>query len=230
LRKDGAGLRSDGALAPLLRPCWRGCAQLAGRALWGWSRPFAGLSSLSSFCHRLRAVDGGWWMIAAILRQIAAARPPDGWPYAPWWRRRGGAAVALGRLLLPSPCWPMPPLWAWFFHFLRLYTHVRCWAVSESPRIAMRRRPRFHGRRSQLGGAGQHWRRGRPRSQSGWQHVSLSPACDDGAPGSLARARGPVDDYNHSRPGKRRSQVRSAQWALVGDARSGTRSLARACS
>ena len=65
----------------------------------------------------------------------------------------------------------------------RLDTHVRCWAVSESPRIAMRRRPRFHGRRSQLGGAGQHWRRGLPRSQSGWQHVSLSPACDDGAPG-----------------------------------------------
>jgi hypothetical protein len=48
--------------------------------------------------------------------------------------------------------------------------------------------------------------------------------------GSLARARGPVDDYNHSRLGKRRSQVRSAQWALVGDARSGTRSLARDCS
>jgi hypothetical protein len=48
--------------------------------------------------------------------------------------------------------------------------------------------------------------------------------------GSLARARGPVDDYNHSCLGKRRSQVRSAQRALVGDARSGTRSLARDCS
>jgi len=46
-----------------------------------------------------------------------------------------------------------------------------------------RRRPRFHGRRCQLGGAGQHLRRGRPRSQPWWQHVSLSPACDDGAPG-----------------------------------------------
>jgi hypothetical protein len=46
---------------------------------------------------------------------------------------------------------------------------------------------------------------------------------------SPARARGPVDDYNRSRLGKRRSQVRSAQWALVGDARSGTRSLARDC-
>jgi len=66
----------------------------------------------------------------------------------------------------------------------RLDTHVRCWAVLESPLMATRRRPRFHGRRSQLGGAGQHLRRGRPRSQSWWQHVlSLSPACDDGAPG-----------------------------------------------
>jgi len=135
-------------------------------------------------CHRLRAVDGGWWMIAAILRQIAAARPPDGWPDAPWWRWCGGAAVALGRLLLPSPCRPMPPLLGWVLPSLfRLVTHIRCGAVSESPRMATRWRPRFHGLRSKLGGAGQHLRRGWPRSQSWWQHVSLSPACDDGAPG-----------------------------------------------
>jgi hypothetical protein len=65
----------------------------------------------------------------------------------------------------------------------RLVTHIRCGAVSESPRMATRWRPRFHGLRSKLGGAGHHLRRGWPRSQSWWQHVSLSPACDDGAPG-----------------------------------------------
>jgi len=68
--------------------------------------------------HRLRAMEGVWWMIAAILRQIAAARQPDGWPDAPWWRRCGGEAVALERLPLLSLCWPTPPLWAWFFHLL----------------------------------------------------------------------------------------------------------------
>jgi hypothetical protein len=149
-------------MALSLRSCGRAgvgaLRWLVGRALCGWSRPFPGLSSSSSFCRRLCAMDGVWWMIAAILRQIAAARN----------------RMAPGRC---RRCGPGSPI------SFRLDTHVRCWAVSESPRMATRWRPRFHRLRSKLGGAGQHLRRGWPRSQSWWQHVSLSPACDDGAPG-----------------------------------------------
>jgi hypothetical protein len=59
-----------------------------------WLEPaFPWTSVVFLVFHRLRAMEGVWWMIAAILRQIAAARQPDG-------------------------SWPMPPLWAWFSHLL----------------------------------------------------------------------------------------------------------------
>jgi hypothetical protein len=51
----------------------------------GLSLDFRRLPRFAAACAR--------WMIAAILRQIAAARQPDG-------------------------SWPMPPLWAWFSHLL----------------------------------------------------------------------------------------------------------------
>jgi hypothetical protein len=129
---------------------------------------------------------GGWRLVDDRRHSSPdRCRPPTGWlarcavvalvwgssccvgTFAPSLAVSADAAVV--GLVLPSP--------------FRLVTHVRCGAVSESPWMATWRRPRFHGRRSQLGGAGQHLRRGRPRSSSWWQHVSLSPACDDGAPG-----------------------------------------------
>ncbi len=75
--------------------------------------------------------------------------------------------------------------------------------------------------------------RGRPQSLASRYHVCRGADLVDAR--SYARpavndALDSEDDRNHSRLGKRRSQVRSAQWAPIGDARIGTRLLVRDCS